>query len=395
LQGYLPCRYREIPLQIPTPMAFAFGQTARLQALRRRYNDSEVPTNSQSRALLPMLTLSVGLPSFGSRSVGNDVFGDADFAERSHDDEQREQLEQLERVAARRLRQRFKAERIASHISTRLLEDEEYQQAVAVYGEADRVNNLTRECSSQGGALKKVFGIGEHDGKIPSSRLVHPLSPFHLFWTSLTAMFLLYTAIVVPAVIAFHWTDEECTAVPTLVFDCMLDTFFLVGSSSAPLKLLPTHMCWALLSLPCCSRSVLQECKAHVVGYDILSSNLSCVLLLSRQVDILYSFCVGVVYQGEYFDDWRWVARRYVSTAFLFDLGTSIPVSYIELAANAACSLVGGLHSHTDRNTNTNTLCARELNPRPSALKPNSSTFHPEPAPRNPTPSTVKPTPKP
>jgi len=79
-------------------------------------NDSEVPTNSQSRAPLPMLTLTDGLPSCGSRSVGNDVFGDADFAERSHNDGQREQLEQLERVAARLLRQHFRAERIEYQI---------------------------------------------------------------------------------------------------------------------------------------------------------------------------------------------------------------------------------------------------------------------------------------
>lgn len=55
-------------------------------------------------------------------------------------------------------------------------------------------------------------------------------------------------------------------------------------------------------------------------------------------------------------DDWRWVARRYLATSFIFDLGTSIPVSYIELAANAACSLVGGVHTqtHTDTDRNTN-----------------------------------------
>jgi hypothetical protein len=68
-----------------------------------------------------MLTLTDGLPSCGSRSVGNDVFGDADFAERSHNDGQREQLEQLERVAARLLRQHFRAERIEYQISTRLV----------------------------------------------------------------------------------------------------------------------------------------------------------------------------------------------------------------------------------------------------------------------------------
>ena len=94
----------------------------------------------------------------------------------------------------------------------------------------------------------------------------------------------MYTAVVVPAVIAFHWLDAECQAVPTLFFDCLLDTFFIV--------------------------------------------------------DIMYSFFVGVTYQEEYYDDYKWVARHYVGRGFLFDVATSIPVSYIELIANAACSHV-------------------------------------------------------
>ena len=31
--------------------------------------------------------------------------------------------------------------------------------------------------------------------------------------------FLLYTAIVTPAVISFHWLDGECASSPTLYFD--------------------------------------------------------------------------------------------------------------------------------------------------------------------------------
>ena len=99
----------------------------------------------------------------------------------------------------------------------------------------------------------------------------------------------MYTAIVVPAVIAFHWLDAECQAVPTLFFDCVLDTFFIV--------------------------------------------------------DIIYSFFVGVTYQGQYYDDYKWVVRHYVSGGFLFDVATSIPVSYIELIANAACSQAEGAPS--------------------------------------------------
>ena len=104
-----------------------------------------------------------------------------------------------------------------------------------------------------------------------TSRVIYPLSPFSVGWTALTCFFLLYTAIVTPAVIAFHWLDEDCERVPTLEFDCVLDTFFLL--------------------------------------------------------DIVYNFCVGVIVQQDYYDDPRWIAMNYLRGAFLFDLCTSIPVS--------------------------------------------------------------------
>ena len=49
-----------------------------------------------------------------------------------------------------------------------------------------------------------------------------------MFFPGLTAIFLLYTAVVVPPVIAFHWLDSACDEVPTLYFDCILDTFFIL-----------------------------------------------------------------------------------------------------------------------------------------------------------------------
>jgi hypothetical protein len=95
------------------------------------------------------------------------------------------------------------------------------------------------------------------------------MSPFALGWLGLTCSFLAYTAVVVPAVISFHWLDDDCVFPPTLVFDCLLDSFFIL--------------------------------------------------------DILYNFCVGVVFQGQYRDDWKWVAMHYLKSSFLFDLCTSIP----------------------------------------------------------------------
>lgn len=100
-------------------------------------------------------------------------------------------------------------------------------------------------------------------------------------WMGLTCGFLLYTAIATPAVIAFHWLDDVCSVVPTLYFDLALDVFFLL--------------------------------------------------------DIIMSFCMGVIYQAHYYDDPKWVANNYLCGSFLFDLCTSIPVSFVELSVKVAC----------------------------------------------------------
>jgi hypothetical protein len=57
----------------------------------------------------------------------------------------------------------------------------------------------------------------------PESRMIYPQSAFAIMWMGLTCFFLLYTALVTPAVIAFHWLDGVCETVPTLYFDIILD----------------------------------------------------------------------------------------------------------------------------------------------------------------------------
>jgi hypothetical protein len=79
--------------------------------------------------------------------------------------------------------------------------------------------------------IKRVFGIGpEHPDLqgMPPSRLIYPLSPFGISWVVITAVLLLYTAVVTPAVIVFHWLDEPCYPIPTLPIDVFLDIFFLL-----------------------------------------------------------------------------------------------------------------------------------------------------------------------
>jgi len=62
--------------------------------------------------------------------------------------------------------------------------------------------------------LKKIFGIGPPTADMPASRLIFPLSPFAVCWTGLTCIFLAYTALVTPAVIAFHWLDDGLNPAP-------------------------------------------------------------------------------------------------------------------------------------------------------------------------------------
>jgi len=128
-----------------------------------------------------------------------------------------------------------------------------------------------------------IFGISSTAAKSrPASKLIYPYSLFALVWLWLTCMFLLYTAVVTPATISFHWLDAECDSVPTLYFDCVLDAFFLC--------------------------------------------------------DIFYSFSLGVIFRGKYYDDRMWVAKHYIMGSFAFDILTSIPVSFVELTVANACA---------------------------------------------------------
>jgi len=108
-----------------------------------------------------------------------------------------------------------------------------------------------------------------------------------------TAFFLAYTAIVVPPVISYHWLDPPCVTVPTLYFDVLLDCFFLL--------------------------------------------------------DIIYNFNVGIILPGgDYIDGRQEVAIQYLRGMFTFDVVTSFPVSFIEVAAAAECQVADGVDSAVD-----------------------------------------------
>jgi len=130
---------------------------------------------------------------------------------------------------------------------------------------------------------KRLFGIGpeDRDSGMPKSNLIVPLSPFGVGWIGVTSLFLAYTAVFTPPMIALFWLEDPCTPIPTLWFDVIVDSFFII--------------------------------------------------------DIILSFHTGVYIEGEYIDNRRAVAEEYLKGFFVFDLITSVPVSFIELAAVAEC----------------------------------------------------------
>jgi hypothetical protein len=119
------------------------------------------------------------------------------------------------------------------------------------------------------------------DSGLPASKLIHPLSKFGLAWVSANCIFLAYIAVVTPPMIALYWLDDPCQAPPTIFFDTALDAFFLL--------------------------------------------------------DILMNFLTGMIQAGTYHDDFQTVSHSYLKGYFLFDVVTSIPVSFFELIATAQC----------------------------------------------------------
>ena len=97
----------------------------------------------------------------------------------------------------------------------------------------------------------------------------------------LMTLALFYTALLTPPTVAFHWLDEACDDIPTLMADTVVDSLFLV--------------------------------------------------------DIFLTFVTGRLLAGDYVDDWRAVMKDYLKGGFWFDCATSIPVSYFEHVKNASC----------------------------------------------------------
>jgi len=176
---------------------------------------------------------------------------------------------------------------------------------------------------------KIFFGIGPQTLMMPASRLLYPLAPFSLAWTVLTALFLAYTAVVTPAVIAFFWKAPECSRPPpTIYFDVVVDCFFV-------LDILVSFRFGAL-------------CPAAHYSHPALIGTNACFLRVApstasrREISAPCTHTqppnsTGIRLHGRYNDHLRTVACHYTRHGLLFDVFTSIPVSFMELADWQAC----------------------------------------------------------
>ncbi|EKX43259.1 hypothetical protein GUITHDRAFT_140581 [Guillardia theta CCMP2712] len=135
------------------------------------------------------------------------------------------------------------------------------------------------------GWKRRIFGIGPKLLGIPGSRMVHPESLFAQGVALLSALLLIYSAIVTPVIVGFYW-HTDCFRSPTLEFDMLVDVFFLL--------------------------------------------------------EIAFTFFCGAMVKGRYCDDASTVASSYLRGSFCFDVITSIPVSWVEFFTLRKCEEGGG-----------------------------------------------------
>jgi len=142
-----------------------------------------------------------------------------------------------------------------------------------------------------------VFGIRDSSSKNrPASRLIHPDSPFCLFISCVSTVFLIYSAVLTPVLLGFYWNHPVCDKLPTLEMDMVIDAFFL-----------------------------LEIGVNFVTGYTSP--------------------------HGVYTDDLPTTARHYATHGLAFDAITSVPVSWLVFWSLRACgtSGAGSLNSGTQR----------------------------------------------
>ena len=91
---------------------------------------------------------------------------------------------------------------------------------------------IRRQQKANRGIPLRVFGIGNNamgGGLTQSSRLIHPASPFMMAVLIISAVFQVYSAMVSSFMVGFLWEADLCVLQPpTLYFDLLVDSFFLI-----------------------------------------------------------------------------------------------------------------------------------------------------------------------
>jgi len=159
------------------------------------------------------------------------------------------------------------------------------QQAL-MWAEELAIRKMRKTELRNGGWVLQVFGIGKAYGGMPGSKLVNPQSPFAMVWLITSALLLLYSALCSSFYVGFLWQATLCDSPPpTLPFDMFVDLFFLI--------------------------------------------------------EVVLTFFTGTTIAGEYSDSLHKVAGRYLkSGAFVFDLITSLPVSFVEFELLKQCEAI-------------------------------------------------------
>jgi hypothetical protein len=153
------------------------------------------------------------------------------------------------------------------------------------------------------------------------------------------AFFLIYTTVLVPVQICLWNYDDPCNKFPTLYFDVIVDSFFMVDfdhmkydfSDQLLANILAQRFPRSLFprsSLPL----AFPLSGQHIASAALSTSNCK----RDEQVDVIIQFFVGV-YTEEmvYVDNWRLVAAKLClsPTGIWFDCVTSIPWSFMDLHA--------------------------------------------------------------
>jgi hypothetical protein len=152
-----------------------------------------------------------------------------------------------------------------------------------------------------------------------------------------SAVLLLYTAVVAPVQIFLWDYSNPCEHFPTLYLDILVDSFFLVDMPS-PIFFLqrPTHPVFTPACIERISSSLwlTRHAVANPLSILLCPYPLNLHVPVGKQFEVMLEFFMGATDKSEnYCDDIQLIAVKNLTSlgGFWFDLFTSIPWSYFDL----------------------------------------------------------------